>query len=59
MDERQPLLNGASEDTGIDVSKIVGWDSPEDAENPRNWSLKEKSWIVLILTAITILSYIL
>jgi hypothetical protein len=65
VDERQPLLNGstgASLATGTIVpvasnSNVVGWESSEDPENPRNWSTKTKSSIITILTAITVLSY--
>jgi len=65
VDERHPLLNGSVEaNAGIQTivasdtgSNIVGWDSSEDADNPRNWSTKAKTSIVIILTSITILSY--
>ena len=63
-DERQPLLNGsvapsaATQVVASDEipSNVVGWEGPEDPENPRNWTTKVKSSIVVILTAITILS---
>ncbi len=63
-DERQPLLNGttaASIATGTLVatsidSNIVEWDSPEDPENPRNFSTGRKTTIIAVLTLITVLS---
>jgi hypothetical protein len=62
--ETQPLLqaqNGANSTAAangaVDLSNIVGWDSPDDVENPRNWSTRSKTSIVAILTAITILSF--
>jgi hypothetical protein len=57
VDERQPLLTGANGNATDDTPNIVSWDSPEDGENPRNWSVQRKTTIVLLLTAITILSY--
>ena len=65
IEERQPLLNGSVEaNAGIQTivasdtgSNIVGWDSSEDADNPRNWSTRAKTSIVIILTSVTILSY--
>ena len=56
IDERQPLLNVTNSNAMAETSNIVGWDSPEDPENPRNWSVRRKTTIVLVLTAITILS---
>jgi hypothetical protein len=64
IDERQPLLNGniAANVTSETVvpedipSNVVGWDSSEDPENPRNWTTGSKRSIITILTAITILS---
>jgi hypothetical protein len=60
--ETQPLLqgqNGGNATNGApDPSNFVGWDGPEDIENPRNWTTRSKTSIIGILTAITILSYI-
>lgn len=63
-DERQPLLNGttaASVATGTLIastnpSNVVEWDSPEDPENPRNFSTGRKTTIIAVLTLITVLS---
>jgi MFS family permease len=63
--ERQPLLNAGSVEANASIqtivasdtgSDIVGWDSSEDSDNPKNWTTKAKSSIVIILTSITILS---
>jgi hypothetical protein len=64
-DERQPLLNGttaASVASGTLIastspSNVVEWDSPEDPENPRNFSTGRKTTIIAVLTLITVLSY--
>lgn len=63
-DEGQPLLNGttaASVATGTLVatsndSNVVEWNSPEDPENPRNFSTGRKTTIIAVLTLITVLS---
>ena len=63
-DERQPLLNGttaASVATGtlvatVNGSNVVEWDSPNDIENPRNFSTGRKTTIIAVLTLITVLS---
>jgi hypothetical protein len=65
VDERRPLLIGtirANVAHQIAVPSdphpnVVGWDSPTDSENPRNWTTNSKASIVALLTAITILSY--
>ncbi len=39
-------------------ANIVGWDGPEDAENPTNWTARRVVAIVTIVSTITLLRFV-
>jgi hypothetical protein len=36
-----------------DESILVDWDGPNDPQNPQNWSLSRKWWLVGLVAAVT------
>lgn len=37
---------------------IVDWDGPDDPENPLNWPARKKWTLILILAAVTLVTYV-
>lgn len=52
-------VNGVSNGTSSpDESEIVDWNGPDDPENPQNWSLRKKWWLVGLVSAVTFNMYV-
>jgi MFS transporter, DHA1 family, multidrug resistance protein len=52
----QEIINRLSS-INISAATIVTWYSPEDPENPRNWSDSKKAWVIIVLTVYTFVVY--
>lgn len=52
------LIASADEKQSHDPN-IVGWNGPDDPENPMNWTSRKKVTAIGIVSLITILSYVL
>jgi len=47
-------INNVSNGTSsTDEKEIVDWNGPDDPENPQNWSLRKKWWLVGLVSAVT------
>ncbi len=52
-----PSHSFASPSATLDAN-LVGWDGPDDPQNPQNWSVKYKWWITMMCIIMTVNVYV-